>query len=76
MSHVVQHKQKISEMRLFAKLIASVKHCKFLHPFQNAVLYAAAIQISCREQHHNNDRQLCCLYMFFTAVNSKTVRTD
>ena len=42
MSQVVQHKQKISEMRLSAKQIASAKHCKYLHPFLNAVLYAAA----------------------------------
>ena len=41
MSHVVQQKQKISEMLLSAKLIASV-NCKYPHPFLNAVLYAAA----------------------------------
>ena len=42
MSHVVQHKQKISKMRLSAKLIASVKHSRYLHPFPKAVLFAAA----------------------------------
>ena len=32
---------KIFKMRLSAKLIAPIKHCKYLNPFLNAVLYAA-----------------------------------